>query len=379
MDIGSVFIYLFVFFCSIALSRCASSAKRHRKKSSERILLFFSMLLPCILAGMRDISVGIDVQNYVVSNFKVAQSSGIDFTKFLDVMPKDVEMLFALLIYVCAKLGTISLLLFAIQFLISIPIYKVLYEKNSVSYALPLSIYYFLFFNLELSAMRQGIASSFLLLAYVRYRNKRYSSGVILAVCACLFHISAIIALSIFLVFLLISKARHPWRIYLFCVVLICGFCIALPKLSPYISSLVGLISGRYAYYVRTYLNGAFNSSNLYTVDLICKTALLLVAFFWTKIKRKTFIKYVEYDWLLAIVLMGRFWALFNGYFYESMRMAIYFDLFLILYAQEAYGNLHKTENRCLAGITMFVPVMLYWFIFIMLIGAYGTNVYSVI
>ena len=64
--------------------------------------------------------------------------------------------------------------------------------------------------------------------------------------------------------------------------------------------------------------------------------------------------------------------------FYESMRIAFFFDMFLIPYAASIYScPIKRKFDRCVVSIIVILPSFLYWLYFIMYKGGYGTNVFK--
>ena len=80
----------------------------------------------------------------------------------------------------------------------------------------------------------------------------------------------------------------------------------------------------------------------------------------------------------LYFALIGRLFVLFNAIFYESMRIAFYFDMFLIPYAASIYScPIKRKFDRCVVSTIVILPSFLYWLYFIMYKGGYATNVFK--
>ena len=156
----------------------------------------------------------------------------------------------------------------------------------------------------------------------------------------------------------------------------ICVFILFLiaDKLLFILVGIAGLVSGRYAYYLTEYI-GSGTVENVPLTDFLCKLVLLVLITLWL-VKTKKFSK--RYQHFFWFVLMGRIFVLFNSVFYEAMRIAFYFDLFLILYVASIFCCFKQnTSNRYIATALIMLPSFLYWIYFIMYIGAYQTNIYT--
>ena len=80
---------------------------------------------------------------------------------------------------------------------------------------------------------------------------------------------------------------------------------------------------------------------------------------------------------MMVFVLLGRYFVLFNGVFFESMRIAYYFDLFIVIYTPRSLAFIKNWKNRLSYKFVYVGLAFLYWLYYIMYIGGYGTNVIS--
>lgn len=385
MDLKSVLIYLFVFTISVFFAFVGEKgvkgrlALNGRLNASSKVWITLSILPPCILAALRSNTVGFDFGTYIYNNFQYAIECKSGFLSFWHTMPMQVEILFAALIYLFAKAQALPALMFVIELLCLLPLYvAIIKQKNKMSLAFSLCIYYFLFYNFTLSGMRQGIAMSFLLLAYVCFENKETKKTIITLIIAALFHLSTLLILAFFILAYRIGKSKHYAlsSILLFCVLL--SALVLISKLSPFIARLAGSISGRYAFYIQEYISGTINLSDIPATDIIIKTLLVLgtgVALIMTgKLNQR------NDKALFLMVLLGRYFVLFNSVFYESMRIAFYFDLFIVIFIPKVLKAFRSNaiSKIGIAGASI-VCASFYWLYFIMHIGAYGTAIYTLL
>lgn len=165
-----------------------------------KLFLIISLLVTCVIAGARNITVGTDVKGYVVRLVNVANT----YSNILSyIRNANSDFLFAILIYIGNLFKDMNVVLFFIQFAVAAPIYYYAYkERKSCSITLTLLIFFLNMYCLSLSMMRQSIAISLCVLSYYYISNKKYKKGLFINLCACLFHKTAII----FLIIVLLKK-----------------------------------------------------------------------------------------------------------------------------------------------------------------------------
>lgn len=386
MEWKSVIVYLIAFMSTIGMTFIAENlfANTNKKRNVSYILAMafsgLALLIPCTLAAMRDISVGNDVMGYVYPNYIVAIKSS-SFGEFLLLEYPKTEILFSVLLYWGGKLKDIGYIFFAIELLILLPLYYVLYKRRKeASMTLGMMIFLFLFYNFGLSGMRQSIAMSFILLAYYYFSINERFRAIFWCIVAILFHTVALLVIPIYLFSLWIYqkpiRKRKKWYMAIATVfVLIFLF---YRQIAGILARIVGIISGRYSYYISRYLQeySGVTLGNIHSTDLLCKSALILffAVVFKCAHKYDDKAKYMVY-----LMLIGRYFVVFNAVFYESLRIAYFFDYFLIVFIP-CMMNCVKRDllNKIVFSVGLFIPVFLYWFYFIMKIGGYVTNIYFI-
>ena len=142
------------------------------------------------------------------------------------------------------------------------------------------------------------------------------------------------------------------------------------------LTNVVRLASTRYAFYINKYLQiyNGITWSNIPVTDLICKSLLILATYIFYK-KTKMYTSQTEY--MLKMALLGRYFVIFNANFYESLRIAYYFDYLLVMFIPNVMYTFNKESFNKFAGLMVIsIPCFAYWLYFIMQIGAYRTNIY---
>ncbi len=229
------------------------------KGAVSTALVVIAVLLPCILAGMRDIGVGTDTRGYGILFFNlVHQSSGLlDYAQLCHQTSWDPEPLFVLLAYSVASItNSLFCYWFAIELLIIVPIYFAIANMcNGRRVWVPFLFYLIVFYGLGLNMMRQGIALSFATLCLSQILTSKNKKAIVSAVCAILFHFSAFIVIFYWMVLnalFTIKNGEVQARSYaktvvpLF-VIGILVFWILIPDLPTILMTFFG---ERYGYYV---------------------------------------------------------------------------------------------------------------------------------
>lgn len=179
---------------------------------------FFALLIPCLIAGFREQTIGTDVMVYVkplTQSAIQADDLGDYFNSYWylswrNLYVQDYEPGFSLLVYVVANLTKrLGAVLFAVQAFTIVPIFIALVRnRKQVPLWLGMLVYYLLFFNSTLNMMRQWIAMAFLLLAMQMLLERKGGLTILFSVVGFLFHYSAILVIPIYMVYWFIWMPR---------------------------------------------------------------------------------------------------------------------------------------------------------------------------
>ena len=396
MTAKSTILYLIVFFTSFVFLKLSEKCRMtlskktigksfillNNERSKHTIsynnifslsLVFGGLLIPCVFAALRSMTVGVDIKVYVTPFYDFALNH--NFIQLIEKANSATGLAFAALIYICAKFFNVHILLFLIEVLIIFPLYHALRLLNEkLSPAVGMLIFYFLFYNLTLCVMRQGIAMSFILLSYAYFEKKKCIPSIVFSIVAVMFHkSSALIILFIFIVLLILNSKKKRTNLILF-VFFLAIFFVLYPYVIHFLIDLLTKFSYKYALYLIKY-NKPRDWSQIPTTDFLSKTLMLIaILIACKKVRAKDNFTY----FLMLLVFVGRYFMIFNANFYESTRVAIYFDYFLILLVPFVSQKWFSKKNGssmfaslCFIGITS-----LYWLYFMMIVGAYGTNNY---
>lgn len=166
-----------------------------------------AVLPPILIAGLRDSTVGSDMELYIVPVFNGIASNGQNLIEFIDSYP-DMEIGYLFVNYVIAQLTDQPFfLLICIHILIIIPLYITAMKwREHLSPVLFMFIFYMIFYQESLSIVRQSIALSFSMLAFTLFMEKRYIRYCLYMTVAFLFHQTAVVALSFPLVYFMVDR-----------------------------------------------------------------------------------------------------------------------------------------------------------------------------
>ena len=197
--------YMLCFTLSSVFTGCASYFKKKNKILFVGISII-AILIPCVLAGARDYTIGSDVLIY--GNHIFYNSLALSFTEY---MKTNAEFLYLILVYVCSHIcPELFFQYFIIEAIIFIPIYITLQRDECYRYAwLGVAVYFLVLYPYSLNLLRQSIAVSIVLYSLRFVLNHKIKWFILSIVIAVLFHKTAVIALLIYPMFLLIQGNDH--------------------------------------------------------------------------------------------------------------------------------------------------------------------------
>lgn len=231
-------IYLVIFVLSLLGVRMADMWYDDQRRFWGGSLL--AVLPPIIIAGLRDSTVGSDMELYIVPIFNGIASNGQNLIEFFDSYP-DIERGYLFLNYVIAQLTDQPfVLLLCIHILIIIPLYVTAMKwRKYLSPVLFIFIFYMIFFQESFSIVRQSIALSFSMLGLTLFLRPqidieekidtgvcRYVYSGMCLVIAFLFHLTAVIALSFPIIYYVINRfsLRQTYVLYIVVALLTVAF-----------------------------------------------------------------------------------------------------------------------------------------------------------
>lgn len=254
-------IYFIAFVSHIAL--LYFSVKIPNKRVSF-LLAVIAVLPLCLVAGLRDASVGTDTSAYPLRCFYASQYYSL--TGAMGAC-SDQEPLFVILFWILGRLtGDFHAVLFLCEAIVLLPyilVVRMLYPRG---YPVVGFFLCFVVFGYTLNIIRQCLATSMLvMMLYELFREKRVPAIVYLAL-AVGFHKMSIIGLLIWINYISCFNRRHE-RSYKTVALLACVgviiFAICVIMIGPDVMELVSLFTSSYSFQIKHAGMGSFNITML--------------------------------------------------------------------------------------------------------------------
>lgn len=359
---------IYIFSFALSLIFCSLS-ENFFKKNKILFFIFASIciLIPCLLAGFRDSSVGIDVSWYIVPNLEKAKN--LSFNEFMGSLDTP-EYLFYFIIYISSKFkNSIFVCLFIIELLIIVPIYisSFLNYKN-LHPTVSLFGFYMLIYNFSFSLMRQFIAASFIVLAFsIYYYRKNRLLPTILCLLSIFFHISSIFVLIIIGSIFFLRKKQFLLIFFTLLLLLLIG---NIKNVLYLLSNYVGMFE---RYYI-AFLNRE-ESGSLFTIEIVIFAAIIFVIYSFCKPK---YLRKKEMYFFFYIFLFGFLLSLESVTSSYVIRLSYYFRFFGVLLFPIVFNNdIRISSNKMLLSRFLIVSLLLmYWLYFICYKNFYNTFPY---
>lgn len=366
--------YILCFSLSCYFTKVASKYKNKNKKMEYIVFSVLAVLFPCILAGVRDATVGTDMGVY--GNITFYRSLQMDFQDY--IISRGGEYLYLIVVYLCShSLGTLQFQYFVLQAITIIPIYCTLQrEKENRFTWFGMLVYYLMLFPYSLNLMRQCIAIAFLFwgFKYVQERNLR--KYILVALIATLFHTTAAVGLVVYPVYVLMCTIsedlfklswynRHSnslvvkiankygkvlsWAIILMTIILLTQF-----------SKLVTLL---YQFSAEDYSH-FYNQLQSYSkLPIIREYIILSIPFFIIYFLNRKYYDHVENDIraLFTLSAMGIILYQAAKISAETYRVSLYFHIFLPLFVMKLLYYKKNAKERLIWMSIMFVCLILFW------------------
>lgn len=368
-------IYLLTFFSSALFFYLAENIRR---KSIRSILAIIGILIPCVIAGCRDGTIGTDVMVYVVPVFDVAGRTDdiVLYAAYL-FLQSLVEPLFYWMVYLIAQCtDNYHWVLFAIQVLMTVPAYFA-FKKYQKLFGIPVWLAMLLWqlalFNGGLNVMRQGIAASFMFLAVAYMIEGRYRFFFSYILVAVGFHTTAVLGLGLLPMYLLIRqdtastsylRARQLIILALLLVVMVIASLLLVEMLID-----TGVIKAGYSEY---FSGGAYGSSKFttYTTVIYLMYVIITLAHYPFLIRQRT--EWLFFTVLSFIIWIGQFGTLVNAY----IGRIVWYLYPLQILSLCIVGRCYRGSYRHVYTVLLTLLVLGFWFTRFVYVGIHSTYPY---
>ncbi len=350
--------------------------KNHPKKLVHRFTVMMIILIPAILAGARDYSIGTDVTVYAEPIFQRALNSNTFiqlYTSCSNSYLGSIEPGFLMIAYIVSKFtNDAHWFLFAISLFIQVFIYLVLYRKREIcSIFIGEFIYLFIIYNESYNMMRQCMAIVIVLFAITFLMEQKYKQYVFFMIVSYLFHRSAVIGLLYWPVFILLkdksavdkfhirtNKERQQWWIKLIGIsIIITVVTVGFQTISSALIG-IGLLSSKYL----GYLVGTHSSISIKAFVYY----ILIITIIFLR-RNKSICGYA----FLSIAIADMFFYFLQGYMPYLYRIASYFLYSRVLSASQVRLDLSsilrtgKITKEGVCAIGVIICCIVYWSFFI--------------
>lgn len=349
-----------------------------RKKNKDGIgainAIFYcaAICCPCILAALRDKTVGTDVQIYGDSIFNMAAHSS--FSGFWTQCQVS-EPLFKIVAYCLSRSQNIYLFYFVLQLLVVLPIFDRLIRTCKKNAWLGMLIYYLWLYGYTLNLMRQSIAIAIIIWGSKYIIEQKPIHFFAVVVVATGFHLTGTIGIVLYLVAWLIvvdrshdlfawfrrgthkrkrsdrfQKIKRAFNTY-FKLIIICGTAavvIIAPKLITFISSM----TGKYQYQVNHIRESVGFSKSFYLLVGLSYLIAVYVSHSGNSNKQMS-TQFYSFSIVCGMILY--YMISFSP---ELYRVSLYFTSYFILYIPEVFQKHKKDAVYLVSLLTILILFM---------------------
>lgn len=367
-------IYIIGFFLSLVFLYVAE--RRDFKGKSAKILVLLGLVIPCLIAGLRSYKVGTDVETYVRPLF-LAAGARETFAEYIKLeysrfgwdfnFVADFEIGFTVLVFIVQRMfNDLQVLLFVVQALIIIPIYKGLraFGKSQPVW-LGMAVFYLMFYNQSLNLIRQWIAMSLLFYAFHFLRDRKYRKYFAVWLVAVTFHTTALVGLIVFGIYHVVATENSYGKVVkMLLIALVGAIAIFGVEIMTKVLELFGLNYGGYIKGTLTLLPNQI----LYRVPI-----LVLFLLQWNRIKKTD--RHAHF--YLLMVIFDLLTSQLTSIYVHSGRVGVYFSEYYMLAYPALYASSAKKDNRKVIKWAILAFLCVYWWYVYVLGGTSETVPYK--
>lgn len=348
-------IYIITFAVSCLFTYIAEKYITKSKKIFV-LLSLFAILLPSIIAGVRDITIGYDVGLYGVNYFQLAVNSD-SFAEYRAIC--DTDFGYAALNYIVSRVtDNIHWFLFVIEFIIVVLVYLFAYshrEKHPMW--LTMLAFFTIFYSNSLNILRQSLALAIIIFGTRYAENSKFLKYLITTIIATMFHATAIVALPIYFLFKLENlKRKNTYKVFTVLIIVFIMF-----NFFSIIETLVnmGILSNRFLSYVYVFSE---NATDFGYIEGTLRLAIIFICLITYKSKIQFDHKNATYIYMLIIDFMLMQLTLISG---SAQRLAYYYGYPALLYMipQLTVGFKNDKSNKWIINSFTIILLLAYWYL----------------
>lgn len=358
-------IYLLVFGGSIGLTVYGECLNKKENRKGFYLCMIFAVLLVVLLAGLRAVPVGTDGPAYERWVYNAAECTRFAEARFVG---RSTELVYMLLVYLVAKsTGNVNVLFFITASLTyGMYMFGIVKLGKNISISYAWAAYLFLCYGYSLNSLRQALAMTALVLAFVLFREKKYVFSGIVVIAAVLCHNSAgLIAAGMLVVYCLLQK----WDTWFLKVGILAATALSVFGYEPVFYQLnrVGILPDRFSGYVA---GASFIHFSLNPILVRLPFFLLVLLFYRDYAKdegNSGEMTKVDADFLLVMMGMEMILSELRVISVPLYRICLYFGVFRCLGIGRLVYAVNKSEKYkkwskllCAALIGMLAVIWLY-------------------
>lgn len=358
-------IYLLVFLISTLLIYIAnkindSVGTRIRKKILYYVIVTIALLIPSILAGMRDFSIGTDVLVYGNAWFQNALQM-VNFQIYSAwATSSSIGYLYAAINFVVSRFtNDPHVLYFYISLLENVFVYwAIRRQKDWLNAPYAMLVYFLLFYNYNLNILRQGLATVVILWGFKYVREQKLIKYILTVWVACGFHNTAYFGIVIYLVYWIATNKISKNLKYL----LIVGFVLGLAFFKKIAGLLLahGILGDRYI----GYIDGSVARGGFFT-QLLLSLPILVYALVVTLGKENSKLHGVFY-----LVILGSMMSVLNLNTAFLSRLTQYINFMYIIFwpiliqnSNIRFTGYNIEGSRKIVYVVVTFYLLIYWYI----------------
>lgn len=349
-------VYFIVIILSLLFFRLST-----RKETTKFIRYFcigIAVAIPVIIGGLRDKTVGTDTTFYAEIIFKDAHRSH-DLKKFVEytahAAPR-AEPAYSVINYAVSRLSNnLNSILLVLQiltfFFLILAIYKSRYRRHIVP---SMFIFYCYFYNNSLNLIRQMLATTLFMLAYVMYDNRKRVKAVTLFGLDFLFHKTSLFGGVLIIISNYFSNStfKQKWTVFVGIMIFLSYFMFRLDDVIIVLSS-IDLFS-EYGAYTSEHQE---TSSN-FTEIIVRLYIIIMVLFAYYKGAVNTRERDL-YIFLLCIEIFFFFTSIYSQYLYRLGFYATALEIFYIPYILNKFKN---RQHKLFFKFTVYGLILFEWY-----------------
>jgi len=199
-------VYFVTFISSFFVCALGERMYACNRKNISAGFMFLAVLIPAILAGIRDYTVGTDVATY--GHWLFSSALNANSLKWFMISNKSIDILYSAFVYFVAWFFKSEHWLYFFSGLITylFVMLTLCHYRKYMNVSFAWLSYLFLFYGDSLNAMRQCMAVAIAFWGFHFFQEHKWKAGIIITVIACLFHNTAIVTFGIAIVYYLIEK-----------------------------------------------------------------------------------------------------------------------------------------------------------------------------